>query len=45
MEPLNLQIERRLVKDMFVIKSPRNNEVRSNQTKCLSYFDITRFNK
>ncbi|CAD8145898.1 unnamed protein product [Paramecium pentaurelia] len=44
-EPLCLPVERRLVKDMFVIKSPRKNEVRSNQPKCLSYFDITKFNK
>ncbi|CAD8046819.1 unnamed protein product [Paramecium sonneborni] len=44
-EPLSLPVERRLVKDMFIIKSPRKKEVRSNQPKCLTYFDITKFNK
>ncbi|CAK72595.1 unnamed protein product (macronuclear) [Paramecium tetraurelia] len=44
-QPLYYPVERRLIQDMFVIKSPRNNEVRSNQPKFLSYFDITKFNK
>ncbi|CAD8136579.1 unnamed protein product [Paramecium octaurelia] len=44
-QPLYQPVERRLIQDMFVIKSPRNNEVRSNQPKYLSYFDITKFNK
>lgn len=44
-EPLQLPVERRLVKDMFVATSPRNNEIRSSIPKSLSYFDITKFNK